>query len=88
MDYQTPRFLALSYVDNNRDFIPNYGERLRQGEAISTAFLITNKTQPPREERRRQVVGWRLATSPERVAGGSVGPILYRRGLGLLLQRT
>jgi hypothetical protein len=28
-----------SYVDNNRDFIPNYGERFRQGEAISTAFV-------------------------------------------------
>jgi hypothetical protein len=28
-----------SYIDNNRDFIPNYGERYRYGEIISTAFV-------------------------------------------------
>ena len=26
-----------AYIDNNRDFIPNYGERYRHGETISTA---------------------------------------------------
>jgi hypothetical protein len=28
-----------SYVTNNRTFIPNYGERYRQGKIISTAFV-------------------------------------------------
>ena len=27
------------YIDNNQDFIPNFGERYRQGETISTAFV-------------------------------------------------
>lgn len=31
-DFQT-------YIDNNREFIPNFGERYRQGETISTAFV-------------------------------------------------
>jgi hypothetical protein len=28
-----------SYIRNNREFIPNFGERYRQGETISTAFV-------------------------------------------------
>jgi hypothetical protein len=28
-----------TYIDNNQDFIPNFGERYRQGETISTAFV-------------------------------------------------
>src|SRR5260221_13378910 len=28
-----------SYIQNNRDFIPNYAERYRYGEIISTAFV-------------------------------------------------
>ena len=28
-----------TYIENNREFIPNFGERYRQGETISTAFL-------------------------------------------------
>ena len=27
------------YIDANRAFIPNYGDRWRNGEAISTAFV-------------------------------------------------
>lgn len=27
-----------TYIRSNREFIPNFGERLRQGETISTAF--------------------------------------------------
>jgi len=27
------------YIRNNREFIPNFGERYRQGETISTAFV-------------------------------------------------
>lgn len=29
----------LSYIRNNREFIPNFGERYRQGDTISTAFV-------------------------------------------------
>lgn len=29
----------MSYIDNNSSFIPNYGERHRYGETISTAFV-------------------------------------------------
>jgi hypothetical protein len=28
-----------TYLTNNRAFIPNYGERYRQGKTISTAFV-------------------------------------------------
>ena len=28
-----------TYIENNRPFIPNYGERYRYGECISTAFV-------------------------------------------------
>ncbi len=28
-----------TYIRNNRDFIPNFGERYRQGDPISTAFV-------------------------------------------------
>src|SRR5580704_3156736 len=28
-----------TYICNNREFIPNFGERRRQGETISTAFV-------------------------------------------------
>jgi hypothetical protein len=28
-----------TYIHNNRDFIPNYGERYRHGEMVSTAFV-------------------------------------------------
>jgi hypothetical protein len=27
------------YIRNNRKFIPNFGERYRQGETITTAFV-------------------------------------------------
>jgi hypothetical protein len=32
-----PEFEA--YIRNNQEFIPNFGERRRQGETISTAFV-------------------------------------------------
>ena len=28
-----------TYIRNNQEFIPNFGERYRQGETISTAFV-------------------------------------------------
>ena len=42
-----PRFPQLkkavqkfrTYIENNRGFIPNYGQRYRRGETISTAFV-------------------------------------------------
>ena len=29
----------LTYIENNQNMIPNYGERYRYGEAITTAFV-------------------------------------------------
>lgn len=33
------------YISRNRSFIPNYGERYRYGEAISTAFVESTVNQ-------------------------------------------
>jgi hypothetical protein len=46
-----------SYVDNNRDFVPNYGERFRQGEAISTACVesTVNQVSSKRMVKRQQM---------------------------------
>jgi hypothetical protein len=30
---------SRTYICNNREFVPNFGERRRQGETISTAFV-------------------------------------------------
>ena len=34
-----------TYVENNTGFIPNYGERYRYGETISTAFVESTVNQ-------------------------------------------
>jgi hypothetical protein len=34
-----------TYIRNNIEFIPNFGERYRQGETISTAFVESRITQ-------------------------------------------
>ncbi len=34
-----------TYIDNNRGYIPNFGERYRNGEAISTAFVESTVNQ-------------------------------------------
>src|SRR5450755_1304005 len=39
------------YIDANRAFIPNYGDRWRNGEAISTAFV---------ESAVNQIISWRF----------------------------
>ena len=45
MDYRPerqrscPRSEMDSYIANNQAFIPNYGERYRQGDRISTGFV-------------------------------------------------
>jgi hypothetical protein len=33
------RWAFLAYIDANQDFIPNYGDRYRHDETISTAFV-------------------------------------------------
>jgi hypothetical protein len=44
------------YIRNHRDFIPNFGERYRQGETISTAFV---------ESTINQVVSRRFVQKPQ-----------------------
>ena len=34
-----------TYIENNANFIPNYGERYRQGERISTGFVESTVNQ-------------------------------------------
>ena len=46
-----------AYIDNNRDFIPNYGERYRHGETISTAIA---------ESTVNQVISTRMVTRPQK----------------------
>lgn len=48
-----------TYIDNNREFIPNYGERYRQGETISTAFVESTINQVVRRRFvKKQQMGW------------------------------
>jgi hypothetical protein len=49
-DERTPKLLGAVeefhvYIDNNQDCIPNYGERYRQGETITTAFVESTVNQ-------------------------------------------
>jgi hypothetical protein len=37
--------LPCIYIENNASFIPNYGERWRNGETISTAFVESTVNQ-------------------------------------------
>jgi hypothetical protein len=37
-----------TYIQRNRDFIPNYGERYRNGERISTGFVESGRGPAPR----------------------------------------
>ena len=34
-----------TYIDNNRGYLPNFGERYRNGESISTAFVESTVNQ-------------------------------------------
>jgi len=34
-----------TYIDNNRAYIPNFGERYRNGDSISTAFVESTVNQ-------------------------------------------
>jgi hypothetical protein len=50
------------YIDRNRAFIPNYGERYRYGERISTGFVrsIVNQVISKRfcKKQQMQVTKW------------------------------
>ena len=50
-----------TYVCNNREFIPNFGERRRQGETISTAFVESTINQVvSRQFVKKQQMQWTL----------------------------
>jgi hypothetical protein len=49
------------YIRNNREFIPNFGERYRQGETISTAFVESTINQVvSRRFVKKQQMHWTL----------------------------
>ena len=50
-----------TYIRNNRQSIPNFGERYRQGETISTAFVESTINQVvSRRFVKKQQMGWTL----------------------------
>ena len=50
-----------TYIRNNRGSIPNYGERYRQGETISTAYVESTINQVvSRRFVKKQQMGWTL----------------------------
>jgi hypothetical protein len=50
-----------TYIRNNREFIPNFGERRRQGETISTAFVESTINQVVRRRFvKKQQMGWTM----------------------------
>ena len=50
-----------TYIRNNREFIPNFGERRRQGETISTAFVESTINQVvSRRFVKKQQMAWTL----------------------------
>ena len=50
-----------SYIRNNRTFIPNFGERYRHGETISTAFVESTINQVvSRRFVKKQQMNWTL----------------------------
>jgi len=50
-----------TYIRNNQESIPNYGERYRQGETISTAFVESTINQVvSRRFVKRQQMHWTL----------------------------
>ena len=50
-----------TYICNNREFIPNFGERRRQGETISTAFVESTINQVvSRRFVKKEQMGWTL----------------------------
>ena len=60
------------YTEVNRAFVPNYGDRCRHGEAISTAFVQSTMN---------QVISKQMAKKQEALdpAGGHLQPRLPQR---------
>src|SRR5271170_3783832 len=53
-----------TYICNNREFIPNFGERRRQGENISTAFVESTINQVvSRRFVKKQQMQWTLRSA-------------------------
>jgi len=53
-----------TYIRNNREFILNFGERQRQGETISTAFVKSTINQVvSRRFVKKQQIAWTLRGS-------------------------
>ena len=68
-----------TYICNNREFIPNFGERRRQGETISTAFVESTINQVvSRRFVKKQQMQWTLR-GPSFAADQDEGP---QRGSG------
>jgi hypothetical protein len=54
-----------TYIRNNQESIPNYGERYRQGETISTAYIESTINQVvSRRFVKRQQMHWALRGAP------------------------
>jgi hypothetical protein len=50
-----------TYIRNNQEFIPNFGERRRQGEIISTAFVESTINQVVSQRFvKKQQMAWTL----------------------------
>jgi hypothetical protein len=48
-----------TYVERNQEFIPNYGERYRQGERIASGFVESASNQVVSKRMvKRQQMGW------------------------------
>jgi hypothetical protein len=53
-----------TYIQNNREFIPNFGERYRNGEIISTAFVESTINQVvSRRFVKKQSIQWTLRSA-------------------------
>jgi hypothetical protein len=63
-----------TYIEDNRAFIPNYGQRYRRGETISTAFVesTVNQVVSKRFVKKQQMVRHEVARRNERMSTLSV----------------
>ena len=63
-----------TYIRNNQKFIPNFGERYRQGDTISTAFVEStiNQVVSKRFVKKQQMVRHEVARRNERMSTLSV----------------
>jgi hypothetical protein len=69
-----------TYICNNREFIPNFGERRRQGETISTAFVESTINQVvSRRFVKKQQMQWDATRGASFAADKDEGP---QRGSG------